>query len=58
LKLPVAFALQQTSLEAGILVKLKIAFFGGLTCVSYLHAQSSFRLQSEWVVAGGIIKRL
>jgi hypothetical protein len=32
--------------------------FGGLTCVSYLLAQSSFRLQSEWEVAGGIIKRL
>jgi hypothetical protein len=31
---------------------------GGLTCVSYLLAQSSFRLQSEWEVAGGIIKRL
>jgi len=30
---------------------------GGLTCVSYSPAQSSFQLQSEWAVAGGITKR-
>jgi hypothetical protein len=31
--------------------------FGGLTCVSYLLAQSSFRLQSEWEVVSGTTNR-
>jgi hypothetical protein len=31
---------------------------GALTCVFYLPAQLSFRLQLEWAVAGGITRRL
>ena len=31
--------------------------FGGLTCVFYLLAQSSFRLQSEWEVVSGTTSR-